>query len=73
MKKECLDKLAFTNNGIILILQKTVISDKYYTQTKLDTLAALVMAESAVDATPSSDTISVARIALDICKNRVFK
>ena len=56
-----------------MILQKTVISDKYYTQTKLDTLAALVMAESAVDTTPSSDTLSVAKIALDICKNRVFK
>ena len=50
-----------------------MISDKYYTQTKLDTLAALVMAESAVDATPSPDTISVVRIALDICKNRVFR
>ena len=42
-------------------------------QTKLDTLAALVMAESAANGPPTNQAVSVISLALDIAKNRVFK
>ena len=64
--------LVFSILTVIIKTKKNVVSDKYYTQTKLDTLSALAMAENAVSGACTKRRLLVATTVLGFALDRTF-